>query len=566
MPRPLPASRLLLSLLAASLSLLSAHARSETPEALRSQVNQVFQFTLTGTCSAWADGSSTTATSYLWIPEECRRLRGLLILCSNVPESMLVGHPAIRSVCAANDLGIIFCPASFFNFKAKSEIATDVAFLQQLLDGLARISGYEEVATVPWLPMGESGHLLMVDALVEAAPQRCIAGIWIKNSHFPPKNRETPALVVFGSAQEWGQTKSDYKAGWNNVGGAYASVLNDRKNHPNWPLSYVVDGTSGHFDCSERLAQLFARYIDLVSKARLSKDGSPTLKMPDLTKGYLADLPIPGHENHPVTAYASTSPDARALPWFFDKAFAEEAQSIGRINWKAESQLPAFTDAHGNVFPFSFNGITWMTLNHAPTPLPDGTAPPMLETEPDGITFTLRGVMLDKLPAAFAGAGQPLGRAPGPPAAEWMCGCVEALGNGRFRLAPDRTWPSPIYVALRHTGTDAIRAVVQPGQIARDANSEGTPQKITFPQIADVPAGTQQLTLAATADSGLPVSYFVVVGPAIVRDGKLVFTKIPPRAKLPITVTVAAWQWGRYADPKIKKAEIVRQSFRINAS
>ena len=76
-------------------------------------------------------------------------------------------------------------------------------------------------------------------------------------------------------------------------------------------------------------------------------------------------------------------------------------------------------------------------------------------------------------------------------------------------------------------------------------------------------AGTPSVPLSATADSGLPVSYFVVVGPAIVKDGKLVFTKIPPRAKLPITVTVAAWQWGRNTEPKIKRAEIVRQSFAL---
>ena len=55
-------------------------------------------------------------------------------------------------------------------------------FCKELLDGLAKTSGYDEVATVPWLPIGESFHLLMVDALVEAAPQRCIAGIWLKNA------------------------------------------------------------------------------------------------------------------------------------------------------------------------------------------------------------------------------------------------------------------------------------------------------------------------------------------------------------------------------------------------
>ena len=69
--------------------------------------------------------------------------------------------------------------------------------------------------------------------------------------------------------------------------------------------------------------------------------------------------------------------------------------------------------------------------------------------------------------------------------------------------------------------------------------------------------------LKASSDSGLPVGFFVETGPAIVKDGNLILTKIPPGAKFPITVTVAAWQFGRYAEPKVKRADIVKQSFQI---
>ena len=57
-----------------------------------------------------ANGSKTTARAYLWVPEECKKLRGILFLCANVPEMMLAGHPEIRKVCRENDLGIIWCP------------------------------------------------------------------------------------------------------------------------------------------------------------------------------------------------------------------------------------------------------------------------------------------------------------------------------------------------------------------------------------------------------------------------------------------------------------------------
>jgi hypothetical protein len=550
----------------AAMALLHTRAQSEP---LRSPVNQVFQFAQSGACAAWTDGSTNTATAYLWLPESCRRVRGLLILCANVPEHRLVGHPAIRSACAAHDLGIVWCTPSFMNFRKDQQKGIDnardhrtsVAFLQQLLGGLAQTSGYAEVVTAPWLPMGESGHLLMVDALVEAAPQRCIAGVWIKNNHLPPKNRAVPALVAFGTAQEWSQDKSDIRKQWNNIGQAYDGIVEQRTKNPGWPLSYVIDGTSGHFDCSERLTQYFARYIDLAAKARLAADG--TLKPVSFEAGCLADLPVPGHENRPATEVAKTAPDARGVPWYFDRASAEEAQAIARINWKAQTQLPAFADKEGKVFPYTFNGITWLPINKKPEDKPGSLPTPVLETEPDGITFTLKGVLLDAIPPNFVGAGELLAKSPGTPTVEWLCGCVEPLGNSRWRMALDRTWPSPIYIAVRHAGTGDIRAIVQPGQIARDNHSEGAPQKITFDAIPDVKAGTKEIPLLAKSDAGLPVKFFVVVGPATVEGDRLVFTQIPPRTKYPVSVTVAAWQWGRGTEPKIRTAEIVKQTFQV---
>ena len=517
--------------------------------------NQVFQFVQSGTCTAWSDGSTNNAKAYLWIPEECKRLRGLLILCANVPEHRLVSHPAIRKVCSNNNLGIVWCAQSFMNFsrqkpgfkKMANENATTVVFLQQLLDGLAKSSGYEEVATVPWLPMGESGHLLMVDALVEAMPQRCIAGIWIKNSHLPPTNRQVPALVSFGTAQEWSQEKSDIRTSWNNIAGTYDGILKQRQANPKWPFSYIIDGGSGHFDCSDRLTAYFANYIEAASKARLSDDGNPTLKPIRIENGFVADLPVPGHEGQPVKPASAND----ALPWFFDKAMAQEAQAIAAINWKAETQLPGCLDDDGKVLPFNFNGIVDMR----PTKM-----------EADGITFSLHGKMLDTIPTNFVAAGERLAKTPGSPTAEWLCGNVSPLGANRFRIAPGRAGGT-VYLALRKEGTDTIRRVVQPIHIELHPmrNNEGKAQTITFDAIPDVKAGTVSIPLQAKSDAGLTVLYYVDAGPAIVVDNKLVFTKIPPRSRFPIDVTIVAWQWGQSADPKVKTANHVKQTFTISA-
>ncbi len=176
-------------------------------------------------------------------------------------------------------------------------------------------------------------------------------------------------------------------------------------------------------------------------------------------------------------------------------------------------------------------------------------------------------LLLDKVPENFigAGAGEKLEKTPGEPVVEWMSGCIEPLANGTFRVSPDRNWPNTAtYLAVRQPGTAGVRGIVQPAGVnIGGMNSEGAPQTITFEKIPDVKAGTVSIPLKATASSGLPVGFFVDAGPAIVKDDNLVVTKVPPNSKLPLTVTVGAWQFGRYADPKIKRADIVRQSFQI---
>ena len=109
-----------------------------------------------------------------------------------------------------------------------------------------------------------------------------------------------------------------------------------------------------------------------------------------------------------------------------------------------------------------------------------------------------------------------------------------------------------------------IRAGVQPVAIKLEPSREGPQQKIDFAKPRDVKAGRTSIPLQAKSDRGLPVGFFVKAGPAKIVDNRLVFTPIPPRTKFPIEVTVAAWQWGRAAEPKVQQAEIVRQTFLIN--
>jgi len=518
--------------------LLVVAVRSASSEA-RSPENQVFQFMQRGSM-VYAPDDIVQATAYLWIPERCERLRGLLVLGENVTEHSLVGHQAIRAACEASDLGILWCSPRFMSVKSLDDSAKHVTFLQHLLEGLAQTSAYDEVAEVPWLPMGESMHLRMVYHLLNAAPQRCIAGICIKNSVSLTlcHNRETPLLVAVGTAQEWFQNEKDIRTTWQDLR-FYDTLMRERKKHPSWPMTLLVEGGSGHFDCTDAMARYFADYIHTVANARLPEEPGKPLRAVIIAEGVQAGLPLPNAET------------TEAKPWYPNEALAREAQNMAAINWKAASQLPTFLDAAGKPVPMLYQGIT------KPVPIITGE---------DGITFDIRGGLLPEIPSDFVGAGEPLAMAPGTPAVEWISGTVAPAGDGRFRIALDRTWPhGPVCVALRHRGTPEIREVVQPGYLQLAPNREGAAQNIHFEPIVDQPAGTGTIPLVANADSGMQVRFFVVAGPAKVEGDGLKLTPVPPRTRFPVEITVTAWQWGRSIEPRVQTAEPVTQTFRLLA-
>lgn len=501
--------------------------------------------------------ASRTADAYLWIPEKCQRVRGVLILAQNVPEHWLAGHPAIRSACADNDLAILYTCRSFLmfdtfkNYPWQQRNREHGEFVQQILGSLAKISGYEELATAPWFPMGESMALMVPNALTSAFPERCIAGIQIKDGNWGELRSQTvPALVSCGTGAEWDLPKYDIFKRWKEQATA------DIKQHcakraadPSWPGSLLIEAGSAHFSCTEKMAEIFALYIRAAAKARLSADGSPTLRPVRLEDGYVAGLPVPGSKPVPPMRYSECPPEQRNLPWYFDEATARAAFEMASVNWNAQPQLPVFTDAEGKPIPFNSRGIT---------------GPLNWTTSTDGITFELGATFLDELPNGFFDAGKSIGHVAAKPMIEWLCGPYIPLGNNRFQFAMDRTWrKTDCYVRIWHPGDCDHRLCTNPGRLDFDPNKNGTPQKISFAGIPDQKADTKELQLHSTSDSGMPVRFFVRAGPALIHGDRLVFTPIPPRSKLPLPVSVVAWQWGRSSEPQIQTAEPVEQTFRI---
>jgi hypothetical protein len=510
----------------------------------RSPENQVFQWAVTATNEDWPEESRNTSTAHLWIPENCAKLRGLLILGANVPEHMLVGHPSIREACARQGLGIVWAVPTFWNFRKelKGQDETQVAFLERLLQQLATVSGRAEVAAVPWFPVGESGHLLMVCGLINQRPDRCVAAICVKNPH-EPANKTVPMLWTLGTAQEWGQMKKDIRESWLDAG-SYPNWMKQRAEN-SWPLSLVVEFGTGHFYCSDAMAEYFAAYIDAAAQTRLGGDGS--LRPVNLNDGVLANLPLSPELDLAVIPYTAATPEQRQRPWFFNESLARAAQKLSTADASAAPQFVGMEAGEGcRTEPYALNSVT------------------KLFVKGDGV-FTVRPALLDRIPDGFVAAGEPLARAEAEPLAQWICGPYAPDGPNRFRISLDRTWTgrAAAYLILRHEGDAKTRRTVQPVHMTIERNADGAPQTISFDQPADAPAGTASVNLSARSDSGLPVSFFVSHGPATVEGDTVKLTAVPPGAKLPVEVSVTAWQWGRASEPPVQTAKPVTRTFQL---
>lgn len=497
-------------------------------------------------------------TAFLWIPENCACVRGVIWSMQNLMERNWLEDPIIRSAAADEGLAIVYVagddPSITWEMKPAS-----VEAAKRLFTELAQESGYDEIAFAPILWMGHSFHG-RTWIFANAMPERTIAAIPIRTYPMPDTLGFTgiPLCYVVGQTTELPQY-SDGRPGDRDF---FWPVVRDtavalRAANQSNLISVVVYPGGTHTDWDDTQAQFVALYIRKACEYRLPKEmpghGPVQLNPIAPESGWLTDAGLIEPDRFAPAPYRDYTGDRKKAYWFFDRETALAAVAFDGDRQPREKQMVTFVQ------------------DGKPLAVKPGLAGGQLKFEPeaDGLTFKVAGGFLSEIPAGLIGAGTKLGHATsGAFKFRKIAGPVVQIGPDTFRVQFDGQSgggaTTGASIMVEHPGDGRFRRAVQPMNVQIPARlTEGKPQVLTFPKIENQPSSVKSVPLEATSDSGLPVAYYVVAGPAEVEGDLLKLTPIPPRAKYPVKVTVVAWQYGRLDEPKVKTAEAVAQDFYI---
>jgi hypothetical protein len=492
----------------------------------------------------------TKTTAFLWVPPKAQSIRAVIIAPVNVIERRLCDDPIIRAMAERDSIAIVFFQSGW---KGDVDSPKYIGFIESILGKLADKSGYEELRTVPWIPVGHSGNSLFCHAMGRQKPQRTLANIIIKGK-VPgvAKDGSTaglvgiPVLFVGGEYEEVGAPGNQRKYWWSEKMDLFRKA---RAAVPDSLLNGMADRSRGHFNWFEDMSGYAALFIHKVVNARLDDKGK--LRTVPFESGWLSD---PTGNTHSAPAKQYTG-DRKEAFWHFDEEQAIAWRRLFDRDKGKKDQMVAFTQ-DGAIAPW-WKGWVLQELEWRP--------------QPDGVTFTVGATFRNEVPQPFADAGTKLSHSTKGEIefeVDGWAGNTEQLGPNTFHIRFDREGVNGrtvhIVIGARHRGDAEYRESVSIARFVVPAsNTEGTKQAITFPEIESVNAGTRSIPLGATVDSGLKPEYYVSWGPAVIDGDKLMFTAIPAKARFPIEVKVTAYQWGKSTEPKFASASPATRTFNL---
>ncbi|MCF0185172.1 MAG: hypothetical protein HUJ98_01630 [Bacteroidaceae bacterium] len=269
----------------------------------------------------------------------------------------------------------------------------------------------------------------------------------------------------------------------------------------------------------------------------------------DPSCGWLAEQWHPAQTARAKAApYAKYKGDKHEAFWYFDQEMANLTEARYDDTRGKEPMFINFIQEN-QLIPYDENLHVRSLASFQP--------------DQDGVTFHLKPVFVDSTRTSLAHRHQDASIV-----VKRVCGPVKVIDDSTMRVDfyrmgmnnPKRTWG--IVLAAEAPSDCRYKEAVQQIEIKIPfRNTSGERQSILFPSIQDVEHGTKELPLTAVSDQELPVYYYVKEGPATIDGNTLRLTKIPPRSKFPIRVSVVAWQYG--IRDSIQTAEPVERVFYI---
>ena len=492
-------------------------------------------------------------TAFLWIPADCMQIKAIIVGQHNMSEETLFDNPLFREKMQKLGIGFVWITPGIDQQWDVSKGTQQI--FEKMMVSLADVSGYSELKNVPIVPIGHSAMATYPWNFAAWNPERTLAIISL-HGDAPRTN-----LTGYGRENlEWGRTRNIDGIPGLMIEGEYEwwearvnPALAFRMMYPESCISFLCDAGRGHFDVADETAAYIALFLEKAINQRLTdevtKDGKVKLNPVNPTKGWLAERWHPDKKKRAKAApYSQYKGDPHDAFWYFDREIAEATETRYTQSRGKKEQYLGF-EQNGSL-------LTYDKKQHV-------RVQPRFNPEADGITFHLKAVCTDSLRTKLSDE-----HADATPIISRICGPVEKVNDTTFMVSfyrmgmnnPRRT--GDICLLASQTGDRKYKSAVQEVSIRIPyRNTEGQRQYILFPGLPDVKAESGSLSLKATSDCGLPVSYYIKEGPAEIKGDQIVFTPIPPRSKFPVKVTVVAWQYGIAG--KVQTAEPVERSFYI---
>ena len=490
--------------------------------------------------------------AFLWIPENCKQVCAVVLGQHNMTEETIFEHPEFRKEMAKLGIAIVWVSPGF-DMKFDFNNGADQVF-ENIMNDLASVSGYNELQFAPIIPIGHSAYAtypwnfaasnpartLAVISVHGDAPQTPLTGYGGKNIDWKNRNIDgIPGLMVEGEYEWWEDRVQP--------------ALDFKQRFPNSAISFLCDAGHGHFDISDELIDYLNLFIKKAVAYRLPSKTALTqaviLNPINQKEGWLKERWKKDVKPTEIAAaYNEYKGDKKEAFWYFDKEIAQATEKFyASVRGKKEQHL-GFTQ-NGKLLAFNPKSHARIVETFIP--------------EMDGLTFHLNTVFTDSLRTKISN-----NHANGKPIISRICGPVEKINDTTFSVRFYRMGlnnekrTGDIWLMASHPGDKIYKSTVQQFNMRIPfRNTEGAAQKIIFESLENQKKGIKEIPLKAHSNSRLPVYFYIQEGPAEIKNGKLVITKIPQRAKFPLKITVVAWQYGRAIEPKIQSAEAVTQSF-----